>query len=80
VSEDKLLYFAFRGRGEPIRIIYALAQVPLKDERVPISLDHWMNIKKGERVYYYTCNTLSQVYDSAYCSSFVGRMQFKWGA
>ncbi|KAF6039449.1 HPGDS [Bugula neritina] len=48
VSEDKLLYFAFRGRGEPIRIIYALAQVPLKDERVPISLDHWMNIKKDQ--------------------------------
>ena len=45
-SEDKLVYFDARSRGEPTRMVYALAGKSLKEERV--TAEQWPS-KKGSK-------------------------------
>ena len=44
-SEDKLVYFDIKARGEPTRMVYAVAGNPLKDERIPA--EQWPSKKEG---------------------------------
>jgi len=39
MSQDKLLYFPVRARGEAIRMLHAIADKPLNDERV--TFEQW---------------------------------------
>jgi hypothetical protein len=39
----KLTYFNMRGRGEPIRLIFALARQPFEDHRIEFT--EWANYK-----------------------------------
>jgi hypothetical protein len=41
----KLYYFAVRGRGEYIRQILKLAEVPFEDFHIP--MDQWPKFKEG---------------------------------
>ena len=45
-SGDKLVYFDARARGEPTRMLYALAGKSLDDKRV--SADQWPSQKEGK--------------------------------
>ena len=45
-SGDKLVYFDVWARGEPTRMLYALAGKPLKDERV--TFEQWPSQKEGK--------------------------------
>ena len=47
-SGDKLVYFDARARGEPTRMLYALAGKSLKDERVTI--EQWPSQKEGRLI------------------------------
>lgn len=43
-EEDRLVYFNIRARAEAIRMLYAVAGKPLKEERID-----WSNpLKKGK--------------------------------
>ena len=47
VAKDKLFYFDLRGRGEPTRMLYGLADVPLENDRVSFGDDEWPSRKAG---------------------------------
>ena len=53
MSQDKLVYFPVRARGEAIRMLYALADKKLEDERV--TFEQWQGgLKQSEyRCYNY---------------------------
>ena len=50
-SGDKLVYFDVWARGEPTRMLYALAGKPLKDERV--TFEQWPSQKEGKLTWIY---------------------------
>lgn len=43
----KLIYFAEKGRGEPIRWLFAYGNIPYEDYRVS-SLDDWAKMKPSK--------------------------------
>ena len=45
-AEDRLLYFDLRARGEPTRMLYGLAGVPLEDDRM--SFQEWPTRKASQ--------------------------------
>ena len=48
MSQDKLVYFPVRARGEAIRMLYALADKQLEDERV--TFEEWQGgLKQSEQ-------------------------------
>ena len=54
-SGDKLVYFDVRARGEPTRMLYALAGKSLKDERV--TFEQWPSQKEGKQTRIYLFST-----------------------
>jgi hypothetical protein len=49
VKKYKLIYFNFIGIAEPVRLLFALAEVPYEDKRIPEA--DWASVKKGMLLY-----------------------------
>ena len=44
----KLTYFNVRARGEPIRVIFKLANVEYDEVTIPWASEEWAKLKKGK--------------------------------
>ncbi|GMS85899.1 hypothetical protein PENTCL1PPCAC_8074 [Pristionchus entomophagus] len=47
MPQYKLTYFDLRGRGEPIRMMFGIAGVPLEDNRLQMQIEEWPGMKKN---------------------------------
>ena len=50
-SGDKLVYFDARSRGEPTRMLYALAGKSLEEERV--TAKQWPSVKGSKSLFFF---------------------------
>lgn len=65
-----LHYFDARGRGEPARLLFAVAGIPFQDRR--ISQEEWPTIKPSMFIAFVLLRVLSFILDTAVNFRFVG--------